>query len=269
MANADIGIIGGTGVYDQSLLENIEQINIETPYGKPSDVATVGTFAGVKVAFIPRHGPKHTIPPHMINYRANIHAFKELGVKWILAPQAVGSLQENYRPGELVFADQFIDRTWGRPKTFYDGPKVCHISVAEPFCKDLRKMLADKARELEYGMHDNGTYVCIQGPRFSTKAESKVFQQWNGHVIGMTAVPECVLAREAEICYASIGMVTDYDVWKEHAVSIEEILKVMGENEGKVKNLIKEIIPKIPEVLGERKCECATALQGALIGGEE
>jgi 5'-methylthioadenosine phosphorylase len=124
MANADIGIIGGTGVYDQSLLENIEQVNIETPYGKPSDVATVGEYAGVKVAFIPRHGPKHTIPPHMINYRANIHAFKELGVKWILAPQAVGSLQENYRPGELVFADQFIDRTWGRPKTFYDGPNV-------------------------------------------------------------------------------------------------------------------------------------------------
>jgi 5'-methylthioadenosine phosphorylase len=265
MASAEIGIIGGTGVYDQSLLENVEQVNIETPYGKPSDVATIGEFKGQKIAFIPRHGPKHTIPPHMINYRANIHAFKELGVKWILAPQAVGSLQENYRPGEIVFADQFIDRTWGRPTTFYDGPEVCHISVAEPFCSDLRKLLAEKTRQLGYGMHDSGTYVCIQGPRFSTKAESKAFQQWNGHIIGMTAVPECVLAREAEICYASIGMVTDYDVWKEHVVTIEAIVKVMKENNDKVKNLIAEITPEVPKLLGDRKCECATALKTGLM----
>lgn len=265
MSDAQIGIIGGTGVYDSQLLEKTEQVNIETPYGKPSDVATVGTYKGAKIAFIPRHGPKHTIPPHAINYRANIQAFKDLGVKWILAPQAVGSLQENYRPGDLVFADQFIDRTWGRNNTFYHGPQVCHISTAEPFCKNLNKLLADKARKLGYAMHDKGTYVCIQGPRFSTKAESKAFQQWGGHIIGMTAAPECVLAREAEICYASIGMVTDYDVWKDHAVSIEEIFRVMKENESKVKSLIREVIPEIPKIFKERKCECATALKGALV----
>ena len=269
MANADIGIIGGTGVYDQSLLENVEQIDMDTPYGKPSDIVTVGEYKGVKVEFIPRHGAKHQHPPHLVNYRANIDALKQLGVKWIIAPQAVGSLHEDYKPGELAFPDQFIDRTWGREMSFYKGSPVCHISTAEPFCKDLRELLAEKSKDLGYAMHNKGTYVCIQGPRFSTKAESKAFQQWNGHLIGMTAVPECVLAREAEICYSSIAMVTDYDVWKEHAVSIEEIVRVMKENEGKVKNLIKEMIPIIPEKLKERKCECATALKGALIGGEE
>ncbi|MDP7282187.1 MAG: S-methyl-5'-thioadenosine phosphorylase [Candidatus Undinarchaeales archaeon] len=263
MANAEIGIIGGTGVYDPELLENAEEVSIETPYGKPSEVATVGTYAGVNVAFMPRHGAKHTIPPHKINFRANIHAFKELGVKWILAPQAVGSLQEEYKPGELAFPDQFIDRTWGRPQTFYEGPQVCHISVAEPFCKDLRTLLAEKTKALGYGMHEKGTYVCIQGPRFSTKAESQMFRQWNGHIIGMTAVPECVLAREAEICYSSVAMITDYDVWKDHTVTNEEVVKCMKENNGKVKALLKEAIPEIPKLA--RECGCGTALKGAMM----
>jgi len=260
-----IGIIGGTGVYDSALLENVEEKSVETKYGAPSDKITIGTLKGVRVAFLPRHGPNHALPPHKINYRANIHALKELGVERILAPQAVGSLKEEYKPGDLVFPDQFIDRTWGREMSFYSGQPVCHISVAEPFCADLRKVLSENAQSLGFPYQEKGTYVCIQGPRFSTKAESAMFRQWNADIIGMTLVPECVLAREAQICYSSIAMVTDYDVWKEHAVSIEEIVRVMKENEEKVKKLLGEVIPKIS---GERSCPCKNALEGALIGGE-
>jgi 5'-methylthioadenosine phosphorylase len=223
---------------------------------------TIGELKGRKIAFIPRHGKKHTIRPSDINNRANIYALKELGVQWILAPSAVGSLKEEFKPGDLVFVDQFIDRTTRREQSFYTGPQVCHITVAEPTCPELRKILTKVASNLKIPQHTAGTYVCIEGPRFSTKAESKLFRSWGADVIGMTLVPECVLAREAQMCYASIATVTDYDVWKEHPVNTREIMKTMKESIERVKQLITEAVPTIPKT---RKCECAVALKNALI----
>ncbi|HVP40520.1 MAG TPA: S-methyl-5'-thioadenosine phosphorylase [Candidatus Krumholzibacteriaceae bacterium] len=259
---AEIGLIGGTGVYDPQLLKNAKEIKVHTPYGSPSDLITVGELKGRKIAFVPRHGKKHTIRPSDINNRANIYALKELGVQWILAPSAVGSLKEEFKPGDLVFVDQFIDRTTRREQSFYTGSQVCHITVAEPTCPELRKILTNVASNLKIRHHTTGTYVCIEGPRFSTKAESKLFRSWGADVIGMTLVPECVLAREAQMCYASIATVTDYDVWKEHPVNTKEIMRTMKESIEKVKQLITEAIPKIPKT---RKCECAVALKNALI----
>ncbi len=264
MNKAQIGIIGGTGVYDPKLLENSEEIEIETPYGKPSDKITVGIYSGRRVAFLPRHGKGHKIPPHKINYRANIWALKELGVKRILAPQAVGSMQEKYKPGDLVIADQFIDRTTGRESTFYPGPQVCHISMADPFCGELRELLVKTGKNLKFKIHNGGTYICIQGPRFSTRAESNLFRSWKVSVIGMTLVPECVLAREAEICYSGISMVTDYDCWKKgHAVTIDEVIRTVKANEDKVKKMLQNVLLKISEK--REKCKCRSALKGALI----
>jgi len=259
---AEIGIIGGTGVYDPQFLENSEEVKVHTPYGAPSDCVTIGGLKGRKVAFIPRHSRKHTIRPTDVNSRANIYALKDLGVQWILAPTTVGSLREEYKPGDLVFVDQFIDRTTRREQSFFTGPRVCHISVAEPTCPELRKVLASVAEALGIRHHKAGTYVCIEGPRFSTKAESKVFRSWGADVVGMTLVPECVLAREAEMCYASISSVTDYDVWKDHPVNADEIVKTMGENIGKVRRIILEAVGKIPE---DRVCECKSALKSAMV----
>ncbi|MGC8816365.1 MAG: S-methyl-5'-thioadenosine phosphorylase [Candidatus Hadarchaeum sp.] len=259
---AEIGIIGGTGLYDPKILKNVGEVKVETPYGSPSDSITLGELNGRKLAFLPRHGKKHTIRPTDINYRANIFAMKQLGVTRILAPSAVGSLKEEYRPGDIVFVDQFIDRTTRREESFYTGDKVCHISVAEPMCPEIRKTLMDAAKRIGLEAHPRGTYVCIEGPRFSTKAESKMFQGWGADVIGMTLVPECVLAREAEICYASIATVTDYDVWKEHPVTTEEVLRTMKENLEKVKRLIAEVVTIMPR---ERSCECKNALKNAFV----
>ncbi len=259
---AEIGIIGGTGVYDPQFLKESEEMKLHTPYGAPSDSITVGKLKGRHVAFIPRHGKKHTVRPTDVNSRANVYALKQLGVQWILAPTTVGSLREEFRPRDIVFVDQFIDRTTKREQSFYTGAQVCHISVAEPMCPDLRKILTKIASEMKINYHKNGTYVCIEGPRFSTKAESRMFRNWGGDIVGMTLVPECVLAREAEICYASIATVTDYDVWKDHPVSTNEVVKTMKENLGKVKNIISEAMLKIPK---ERKCECKGALKNALV----
>lgn len=258
----EIGIIGGTGIYDTHLLKKVKENKIHTPYGAPSDLITIGELNDRKVAFIPRHSSKHTIRPTDVNSRANIYALKKLGVKHILAPSAVGSLKEGYKPGDVVFVDQFIDRTTKREQSFYTGNKVCHISVDEPMCPDLRGILRKVADGLNIRYHSTGTYVCIEGPRFSTKAESKLFRSWDADIIGMTLVPECVLAREAEICYASIATVTDYDVWKDHPVTADEVIKTMNENIGKVREIIAKAIFKIPE---ERRCECKSALKNALI----
>jgi 5'-methylthioadenosine phosphorylase len=187
---------------------------------------------------------------------------KELGVQRILAPTTVGSLREEYKPGNVVFIDQFIDRTTRREQSFYTGPRVCHISVAEPMCPELRKVLVGVAEKMDIRHHKTGTYVCIEGPRFSTKAESKMFRNWGADVVGMTLVPECVLAREAEICYASISSVTDYDVWKDHPVSADEIVKTMRENIGKVRTIIMEAVSRIPK---DRVCECRSALKSAMV----
>jgi 5'-methylthioadenosine phosphorylase len=230
---AEIGIIGGTGVYDQ---ENFE--------------------------IIPRHGRNHTIPPHRVNYRANVWALKQLGVKRVIASSAVGSLREDYEPGNFVIPDQLIDRTKKRLDTFYEGEQTCHISFAYPFCQQLRLFFIEFAQGLGLNVKTNGTYVCIEGPRFSTKAESKLFRMWKADIIGMTIYPECVLAREAELCYVPISMVTDYDVWAEKPVSTKEVVETIQQSNENFKKLILEAIPQIPK---ERDCECGSALKDALI----
>lgn len=259
---AEIGIIGGTGFYDPNLLKKAREISVRTPYGPPSDSITVGELDGNRIAVLPRHSKKHTIRPTDVNSAANIFALKKLGVQRILAPATVGSLREELKLGDVVFIDQFIDRTTRREQSFYTGRQVCHVSVAEPMCPELRRVLIEAADDSKISAHKAGTYVCIEGPRFSTKAESRMFRMWGADVVGMTLVPECVLAREAEICYASIATVTDYDVWKDKPVSADDVKETMKQNVEKIKRIITEAIPKIPK---ERKCECKSALQNALI----
>ena len=257
----DIGIIGGSGVYDAEFLKNSEEITLESKYGSPADSYLVGEYLGKQVAFLPRHGKDHALAPHQVNYRANIDGFRPLGVRRIIAAQAVGSLKEEYKPGDLAFTDQFIDRTLGRDSTFFDEGKVAHVSMAEPMCQSLREILIKGAQKLELAHHEKATYVCIEGPRFSTRAESELFKSWNADLIGMTLVPESVLAKEASICYAPVSMVTDYDCWKEgHVVSHEEVISVMEQNVGKIKKLLSEVIAKIPD---ERSAECENAMEGA------
>jgi 5'-methylthioadenosine phosphorylase len=260
--HAEVGIIGGTGLYDPKILSHVEEVSVSTPYGSPSDIITVGELAGKRVAFLPRHGRKHTIRPSDVNSRANIYALKKLGVQRILAPSTVGSLREEYRPGDVVFVDQFIDRTTRREQSFFTEGRVCHISVAEPMCPELRRTLIEVAEAQGISHHKTGTYVCIEGPRFSTKAESRMHRAWGADVVGMTLVPECVLAREAEVCYASIATVTDYDVWKDHPVSVDEIVSTMRMNVEKVKQLIAEAVARLPR---ERTCECHRACHNALV----
>jgi 5'-methylthioadenosine phosphorylase len=259
---AEIGIIGGTGLNDPELFKNAKEVTLETPYGVPSDAITIAELESRRVAFLPRHGKKHTIRPTDVNSRANIFAMKKLGVQAILASSTVGSLKEEFKPGDVVFVDQFIDRTTRREQSFYAENKVCHISVAEPMCPELRRILISAAKKLKINAHGSGTYVCIEGPRFSTKAESKLYRTWGADVVGMTLVPECVLAREAEICYASVAMVTDYDVWKDHPVCVDDIVKTMRANIENVKRTIVETVEKIPR---ERSCECKSALKNALV----
>jgi 5'-methylthioadenosine phosphorylase len=259
---AEIGIIGGTGLYDPRLLKNSKDVKVKTLFGKPSDVITIGELEGKLLAFLPRHGRKHTIRPTDVNSRANIAAMKQLGVKSILASSTVGSLKEEYKPGDIVFVDQFIDRTTRREQSFFTEGKVCHISVAEPMCPHLRRILTKVAIKEKVRFHDTGTYVCIEGPRFSTKAESRMYQNWGADVVGMTLVPECVLAREAEICYASIAMVTDYDVWKDHPVCVDDVVKTMKANIQNVKQIIAETIKRVPK---EKECQCGIALKSALV----
>lgn len=257
-----VGIIGGSGVYDPNLFEDSKKIKVHTPYGKTSDWVSIGKFKGVDMVVVPRHREGHHINPTDVNYRANIWAMKELNVTHIIATGAVGSLKEEIKPGDLVFTDQFIDRTTKRQSTFYEGNQVCHISVAEPTCKELRKLLIQEAKKLGIRHHEKGTCVVIEGPRFSTKAESAMHKMWGADIVGMTMVPECVLAREAGICYATVALVTDYDVWKEHEVTIEEIIKVMGENLDKFKKLVAAVVPKIQD---NEDCECRKAIKTALI----
>jgi 5'-methylthioadenosine phosphorylase len=260
--DVEIGIIGGTGVYDSGILEESTEEKIYTPFGRTSSPVTVGCYKGRKIAFIPRHGYGHQIPPHRIPFRANIWALKELGVKRIISPSAVGSLREDYKPSEFVITDQFIDRTKWRGDTFYEGGRVCHISAADPFCSELREIFFQSAKEMGIPTHGKGTYVCIQGPRFSTRAESKLFRSWGIDVIGMTLYPEVVLARETEICYVSVSMITDYDVWAEKPVTTEEIVRTMSKNAKNFKKLIMNTIPKIPE---KRSCTCGYALRDSLL----
>ncbi len=258
---ADIAIIGGTGVYDPELIDNAELVKVYTPYGSPSSTITIGDYEGLKIAFLPRHGDGHVIPPHKIPYRANIWALKELGVKRIVASSAVGSLRMDYEPRDFVLTNQFIDRTKTRKDTFYEGGTIAHVSSADPVCPQLHGFFGEHADKLGLKCHKEGTYVCIQGPRFSTRAESKLFRQWGCDIIGMTMYPEIILAREAEICYVSVAMVTDYDVWADKPVTAAEVMETMEGNSANFKKLIMSALPEIPV---EMNCDCANALKGAV-----
>jgi len=242
------------------MLQDSKEITMDTPYGKTSDSITIGNFHGTNVAFMPRHGKKHTIPPHMINYRANIWAFKELGVKRIIAQSAVGSLKENFQPGNFALPTQFLDFTKSRETSFSENGRVIHISVADPFCPELQKTVIDSAKTQNIVLHTDCTYVCIEGPRFSTKAESKFFKSTGADIIGMTIVPECQLAREAQICYVSISTVTDYDVWAEKPVTAKEVMDTLSKNVGNTKKILTTLIDKIPKT---KSCDCEKALSEA------
>mgnify|MGYP001573402421 CR=1 FL=1 len=261
MERAEIGIFGGTGIYDSGLLSESKEITVDTPFGKTSDSITVGIFKGKKVAFMPRHGKKHTIPPHLINFRANVWAFKEMGIKRIIAPSALGSLKKEIRPGDFALPSQFIDFTKSRKYSFFEENKVIHISVADPFCPELQNMVNQVAKNLHLKIHKNCTYVCIEGPRFSTKAESKFYKDVIGaDIIGMTLVPECQLAREAQMCYVSISTVTDYDVWAEKPVTAREVIETLTKNVEITKKIISILPGFIPQ---ERNCNCEKALSEA------
>jgi 5'-methylthioadenosine phosphorylase len=267
-AGAAIGVFGGSGFY--RLLEEVEQLDVETPYGPPSDRVAVGWLEGIPVAFIPRHGARHTLPPAAINYRANLWAMKELGVSRVIAPSAAGSLQAHVRPGDFVVPDQFVDRTWGRADTYHaEGPEVVHVSVADPYCPQLRKLATAAAAEQGVRVHDRGTVVVIQGPRFSTRAESRWFSSMGWEVVNMTQYPEVALARELELCYVNLSLITDYDVGLEgqtgiRPVTVAEVERFFASNNDRVRALILGLIPTLPT---ERDCPCGGAMQGAVIGG--
>jgi len=260
---AEIGVFGGSGFY--SFLEKAEEYEIDTPYGPPSDKVTIGMLEGKSVAFIPRHGKKHNLPPHKINYRANIYAMKKIGVKRIFGPCSSGSLQPFIGPGQFVVCDQFVDRTKGRIDTFYDGPKTVHVAMADPYCPVLRNIVIESARELDIDFYPTGTSVTIQGPRFSTRSESRWYSKQGWEVVTMTQYPEVSLAREQEICYVNISLVTDYDVGLEgrpeiKPVTIDQVVKVFKENNEKIRSLLFRAISKVPE---KRDCICSHALKGA------
>lgn len=263
---AEIGIIGGSGLYDPDFVANPIQVKVYTPYGQPSDYITVGEMLGREVAFLPRHGKGHRIPPHRINYRANIYALASLGVKWIIAVSAVGSLREDIAPGHFVVPDQFIDMTKRREYTFFDEGVVAHVSMADPFCECLRKRLIDASKRAGVPVHEKGTYVCIEGPRFSTRAESRVWKEvYKADIVGMTLVPEVNLACEAQICYATLAMVTDYDVWAEHPVTAEEVVRIMNANVSKAREILRIVIKELPAEPEEGECSCCQSLKAALM----
>jgi 5'-methylthioadenosine phosphorylase len=264
MAQAKIGVIGGTGLYEIEGLTGIKEFDINTPYGDPSDSITVGKLNGVGVAFLPRHGRGHRILPSDIPSRANIYALKTLGVERIISVNSSGSFKKELAPGHLLVPDQLIDRTKGRITTFFGDGVVAHVSMAEPFCPELSKTLLDCAREAGAEVHSGGTYLAMEGPAFSTAAESRLYKSWGADIIGMTIVPEANLAREAEICYASICAITDYDAWmeKEEAVTIDVILDYMKRNMIMAKQIIKSAVSRLPE---KRACPCPSALKTAIV----
>jgi 5'-methylthioadenosine phosphorylase len=263
---ADIGIIGGTGLY--SIASGLEEIKIESEYGATSGPVSLGTLGGKSIAFMLRHGKNHALAPHKVPYKANIAALKSLGASRIIATSTVGSLTPEYKPGDLVFFDQFVNMTSGRDDTFFHSHPVSHVSMAEPYCQELRRIASDVASNMGLSYHEKGTVVVINGPRFSTKAESLFFGRQGMHVINMTQYPEVALAREREICYLGIGVVTDYDAGLEgrsdiKPVSMAEINKMFAANLEKVKKLISELVPLIPE---ERsRCDCSKAMANAAV----
>ncbi|MFB3786213.1 MAG: S-methyl-5'-thioadenosine phosphorylase [bacterium] len=264
MTQARIGIIGGSGVYNLEGIEYFDEVDMETPFGSPADTLRLGRFADRELVFLPRHGRGHQFNPSNVPYQANLYAMKKLGVEWIVAVNAVGSLQLDMKPLDFVVPDQIIDRTKNRPNTFFD-PIAVHAQFADPFCGSLRTLLIEAARECGITAHPAGTYVCMEGPLFSTRAESNLYRSWGAHLIGMTALPEAKLAREAEICYAIVAAVTDYDCWHEVDVDIETVIAYLTQNAANLQILIKAVIPKIPRSRAAGTCGCPEALKNAVL----
>lgn len=264
MSEKIVGVIGGSGLYEMEGLEDVQTVSLKTPFGEPSDAFIVGRLEGVKIAFLPRHGRGHRIQPSSLNFRANIYGMKMLGVQWIIGVSAVGSMRESIHPSDMIIPNQFIDRTVGRPNTFFSDGIVCHISFADPVCPDLSQILSQAGKKVGATVHQEGTYLCIEGPQFSTRAESRLYRTWGVDIIGMTNLPEAKLAREAEICYATIAFATDYDCWHEEAeeVSIGEVLRILAESTKTAKSAIRNAVKYLPE---KRECLCANALKYALI----
>jgi 5'-methylthioadenosine phosphorylase len=271
--SAHIGVIGGSGLYEIEGLTDIEERSISTPFGEPSDAIILGRLADTPIAFLPRHGRGHRLTPSEVPSRANIYALKSLGVEWVISVSAVGSLREDYAPLDLVIPDQIFDRTKHRADSFFGGGIVAHVSFAEPFCPHLSQLLWQGVGDLENVVgHRGGTYVCIEGPLFSTKAESRIYRQLGCDVIGMTAVPEAKLAREAELHYAAIACVTDYDVWHEtnEPVTVEMVVANLKHNVANAKHLIRDMISQLPPAgAAAESCDCSSALQNAIMTDPE
>jgi 5'-methylthioadenosine phosphorylase len=264
MARSIIGVIGGSGLYQMAGLENVREVEVKTPFGKPSDKFVRGVLDGVGFLFLPRHGKGHRWLPTEVNSRANIFAMKKLGVERIISVSAVGSLREEIAPGHVVVPDQFIDQTTQRPSTFFGKGIVGHVSLADPFCKDLAAKLANAATQEGAKVHARGTYLCMEGPQFSTRAESHLYRGWGAAVIGMTNIQEAKLAREAEICFATLALATDYDCWNEAVgnVEIEQVLKVLQQNVELAQRTIRRVVTALSDA---RSCGCESSLKDAII----
>ena len=264
MTERRIGIIGGSGLYEMEGLEKTEEVPVETPFGEPSDSILTGSLGGRPVAFLSRHGRGHRLSPSLINYRANIFALKKLGVEWIISVTAVGSMKEEIEPGQIVIPDQFIDRTYLRESSFFGDGIVVHVAIADPVCKALSGALGTAGEKVGARVRKGGTYICMEGPQFSTRAESAVYRSHGVDVIGMTNMPEAKLAREAEICYSTLALASDYDCWHPHwgDVSVEGVIDMLRKNVETARGVIREVVGTIPE---ERACPCATALRSAIL----
>lgn len=264
MSNSIIGVIGGSGLYEMDGLKHVRAVALKTPFGKPSDRYIKGKLGETEVVFLPRHGKGHRWLPTEVNFRANLFGMKKLGVERIISVSAVGSLQQKIAPGDLVVPDQFIDRTSKRPSTFFGNGIVAHVSFADPFCKELSAQLVNAAREEGARVHTGGTYLCMEGPQFSTRAESKLYRSWGADVIGMTNLQEAKLAREAEICFGTLALATDYDCWNESAadVEIDHVLRILQQNVELAQRTIGRVIATLSD---SRSCSCASALKDAII----
>lgn len=263
-----IGVIGGSGLYEIEGLTDLEEVVVETPFGAPSDAFITGSLSGAKMVFLPRHGRGHRYLPSEVNYRANIYGMKTLGVEQIISVSAVGSMKEEIVPGHIVIPDQFFDRTQGkRAATFFGNGVVGHVQFADPICEELADILVESATEVGATVHKGGTYICIEGPNFSTRAESNIFRSWGVDIIGMTNIPESRLAREAEICYGTVALATDYDCWHDghDDVSVEAVIAIIQQNVATARKIIKTAVEKIVEQRRDRSCACASALQFAIM----
>jgi 5'-methylthioadenosine phosphorylase len=268
MSQQVIGILGGSGLYEMEGLTNVDEVFVTTPFGDPSDSYITGQYEGRKLLFLPRHGKGHRFSPSEVNYRANIHGFKQLGAQWLISISAVGSMRKEIEPGHVVIVDQLIDRTKNRDCTFFGDGVVGHIQFADPICAEMITLLARAAEEAGGTVHQGGTYVCMEGPQFSTRAESNLYRSWGVDVIGMTALPECKLAREAGLCYGTVAMSTDYDCWheEEEDVSVDAILETLRRNVELARKIIKAAVVQIP---AERSCGCKDAVKYAVITAPE